>query len=497
VTGFFDGSAVFGDGETNETTLVSAGGSGDLFVAKYHPNGQLVWAKQAGGTEFEIAFGIALDGSGNSTLTGRFRGSALFGDAEANETTLVSTGNDDVFVAKYDPSGQLVWATRAGGTSSDSGVAVAVDGDGASAVTGSFLGSAVFGDGEANETTLVGAGGFADIFVAKFSSDTDGDGIRDPEDNCLADANPDQADLDGDGAGDVCDVCANDPTDLCDPDRSGGGSVDDGGGTVCNGDESICLDIPPDALPGDTSISITDSGMGTLFELTTNLGNGTALFEVTIDPEGLQFDVPVAITFTWPDADDDGRIDGTNINEENVVITKDDVAITGRCKFEPGCDTAANTFVVQVDSLSSFTVFDPDAPAALPEVKAFRAPGTVRLRGTAGGGKSSLTKTLTVVARLVAGTAERKVLERARVELVGSGGQAFAFREVQTGDLQAGGGGTQFRFSVPFDASGCDALPDVGGDATTGVVNFVATVQVRSSAASITAPKMVEMICKP
>jgi hypothetical protein len=37
------------------------------------------------------------------------------------------------------------------------------------------------------------------------SDDADGDGVCDADDNCLAVANADERDLDGDGAGDVCD----------------------------------------------------------------------------------------------------------------------------------------------------------------------------------------------------------------------------------------------------------------------------------------------------
>jgi len=99
VTGEFGGSATFGPGETNETTLVSAG-AGDIFVAKYNPSGDLVWARQAGGSGFDVGFCIAVDGSGNSYVTGKFSGSATFGPGETNETTLVSAGFVDIFIAK-------------------------------------------------------------------------------------------------------------------------------------------------------------------------------------------------------------------------------------------------------------------------------------------------------------------------------------------------------------------------------------------------------------
>ncbi len=175
VTGEFFGSATFGPGETNETTLTSAGNR-DIFVAKYDASGDLVWAKRAGagGASFDQGLGIAVDGSGNSYVTGHFVGSATFGPGETNETTLTSAGFDDIFVAKYDASGDLVWAKRAGGMSfNDFGQGIAVDGSGNSYVTGNFQGSATFGPGETNQTTLTSSAGSFDIFVAKYDASGD------------------------------------------------------------------------------------------------------------------------------------------------------------------------------------------------------------------------------------------------------------------------------------------------------------------------------------
>ena len=169
VTGNFVGSATFGPGESNETTLTSAGGE-DIFVAKYGASSDLVWAKRAGDTSFDGGQGIAVDGSGNSYVTGNFEDAATFGPGESNETTLTSAGFGDIFVAKYDASGDLVWAKRAGGTSDDQGIGIALDGSGNSYATGLFQGSATFGPGETNETTLTGV---FDIFVAKY--DVSGD----------------------------------------------------------------------------------------------------------------------------------------------------------------------------------------------------------------------------------------------------------------------------------------------------------------------------------
>ena len=127
------------------------------------------WAKQAGGTSRDEGTGVAVDGSGNSYVTGYFEGTATFGLGEANQTILTAAGSEDIFVAKYDSSGLLQWAKRAGGSSSEEGYGIAVDDLGNSYVTGGFAGTPTFGAGEANQTILTAAGD-RDIFVAKYNS---------------------------------------------------------------------------------------------------------------------------------------------------------------------------------------------------------------------------------------------------------------------------------------------------------------------------------------
>jgi len=85
---------------------------------------------------------------------------------------------------------------------------------------------------------------------------------------------------------------------------------------------------------------------------------------VAIQPEGTAFNVPITITFKWLDADDDGWIDGTNIDEQSVIVTKDNVALTRRCNNEPGpletegaeCNMIENYLKFQVSSLSDFAL---------------------------------------------------------------------------------------------------------------------------------------------
>ena len=125
-------------------------------IALFAQNEDWLWAKKAGGTDYDNGYSIAVDANGNSYVTGVFWGSATFG-----ATTLTGSGNFDVFVAKLDSNGNWLWAKQTGGTSFDFGYGIAVDANGSSYVTGFFMESATFGT-----TPLTSSGGY-DIFVAK------------------------------------------------------------------------------------------------------------------------------------------------------------------------------------------------------------------------------------------------------------------------------------------------------------------------------------------
>ena len=152
VTGYFSGTAVFGS-----THLVSRG-SRDIFLACYDSAGALLWAGSAGGSNADEGLGVAADASGNSYLTGYFSTPASFG---TNRVT--GSGPQDIFVAKYDDAGNLLWIKPAGGAIGDVGHSVAVDSASSVCVTGSFNGMARFED-----VTLQSNGSAADIFVAKY-----------------------------------------------------------------------------------------------------------------------------------------------------------------------------------------------------------------------------------------------------------------------------------------------------------------------------------------
>ena len=155
VTGSFQGSATFGS-----TTLTTVGYD-DIFVAKLDSNGNWLWARNAGGSSPDFGYGIAVDASGNSYVTGYFGGTtATFGS-----TTLTTNGGYDIFVAKLDSNGNWLWARNAGGGNPDFGYGIAVDASGNTYVTG-YIQSTTANFGS---NTLTNSGS-NDIFVAKLDS---------------------------------------------------------------------------------------------------------------------------------------------------------------------------------------------------------------------------------------------------------------------------------------------------------------------------------------
>ncbi len=151
ITGGYRNTATFG------TTSFTSAGNYDIFVAKYDTNGNFVWAKSAGGTGDDRGQSISVDASGNSYLTGFFKGTMTVATS-----TITSAGNSDIFLMKYNAAGTPQWAKRAGGTDADEGNSIKVQPSGNLYVTGYFTDTATFG------TTTVNGYGNADIFVGKF-----------------------------------------------------------------------------------------------------------------------------------------------------------------------------------------------------------------------------------------------------------------------------------------------------------------------------------------
>src|SRR5262245_55430017 len=144
---------------TFDAITLTGHGDYDWFIAKYDVNGSVVWAKNAGGTGGDTAYGVALDNSGNVYVTGFFSCTMT-----VDGVTVTSAGLFDIFVAKYNSDGTLVWLKRAGGTGSDIAHAIVVDSAGDIAIVGEFQNTASF---DSNSIVALGLG---DAFIAKYDS---------------------------------------------------------------------------------------------------------------------------------------------------------------------------------------------------------------------------------------------------------------------------------------------------------------------------------------
>ncbi len=104
------------------TTRFSGAGGFDAFVAKYDAGGSQVWLKQLGSSKDDLAYGVAVDASGNVYVVGTTAGAL---------PSASSAGNDDAFIAKYNASGARQWVSQfgTGGYENAFGVAIGAGGN--------------------------------------------------------------------------------------------------------------------------------------------------------------------------------------------------------------------------------------------------------------------------------------------------------------------------------------------------------------------------------
>ena len=142
-----------------DNIILTGHGDYDWFIAKYDVSGNVVWAKSAGSNLGDIARGVTVDPFGNVYVCGLFSGTMT-----ADGVTVTSSGLFDVFLAKYDENGTLLWLKRAGGTGSDIAHGVATDALGNVAIVGEFQNTASF------DSRSVTAAGLGDAFIAKYDA---------------------------------------------------------------------------------------------------------------------------------------------------------------------------------------------------------------------------------------------------------------------------------------------------------------------------------------
>ena len=155
MAGTFGGSVTFGN------TILPYG---PIYIVEYDRNGNAIWAKATGGG---ISSGVnptslALSPTGDIYIAGSFSSpNVTFGS-----TTLTLAGSQDVFLAKFDSSGNALWAKSAKSDGGATANSVCTDHAGNVAICGSYITNVYF-----STSSLTPAPSSIDnVFIAKYNT---------------------------------------------------------------------------------------------------------------------------------------------------------------------------------------------------------------------------------------------------------------------------------------------------------------------------------------
>ncbi len=166
VAGYFNGTVDFDPGEGTEYHT-SAAGSQDIFLTRIDADGSYGWTRTMGGTGSDRSNSVTVDSSGNLYVTGYFNGTVDFDPGEGTDFQ-TSAGGNDIFLTMIDTDGTYGWTGTVGGSGSDSGNSVTLDGSGNLYVTGHFNGAVDFDPGEGTDFQTSAGGN--DIFLTRINA---------------------------------------------------------------------------------------------------------------------------------------------------------------------------------------------------------------------------------------------------------------------------------------------------------------------------------------
>ena len=166
VTGYFSQQADFDPGYYG--TFTEPFSSHDAFVLHLNADGSYDWVGHWGRAE---GTGIATDTEGSGYVTGWYRDTVDF-DPGSGVDERESNGYDDIFLSKFNSSGELIWADTWGGSaetgSGDLARAIAISDSDEIYVTGEFIEQADFDPGPGIEILISDAS--RDAFLSKFNT---------------------------------------------------------------------------------------------------------------------------------------------------------------------------------------------------------------------------------------------------------------------------------------------------------------------------------------
>lgn len=134
-TGWYKGAMDINPGPGVVSIL--SNGNRDGFVVKFDSLGNYIWSVHYGSTGQDEGSVITTDSSNNVIVAGRFSLTMTIAGG-GNSRTLTAVDGRDIYLAKFDESGTLIWAYSFGGVGYDDAEEVATDADMNIYMAGSF-----------------------------------------------------------------------------------------------------------------------------------------------------------------------------------------------------------------------------------------------------------------------------------------------------------------------------------------------------------------------
>ena len=171
IAGYFLGSVDFDPGATTDvhSTPETMPLNNDAFLTKYSPLGDYQWTRSFGSHKSEYAVAVATNNQGEIYVGGRFTDTVDF-DPGANSESRTSIGSsEDIFISKFDLSGNFLGTNALGGSGSDVITSLDVDAQG-NLHAGGYFGSSLDFRLDAGQDLKTSEGSW-DVFLTKYYFD--------------------------------------------------------------------------------------------------------------------------------------------------------------------------------------------------------------------------------------------------------------------------------------------------------------------------------------
>ena len=150
------------------TLFMSLAVASTVFINQSNAQSSCAWAKTAGGINDDAGTAVATDANGNVYYLGNFYSQSIVigGTTLHNQAFAAFNYGAEIFLAKYDSCGTLIWAKQAGGKYDAHGISITTDAAGNVYIGGYSNCDTLF----LGTTTYINVGGSTNAFVAKYNS---------------------------------------------------------------------------------------------------------------------------------------------------------------------------------------------------------------------------------------------------------------------------------------------------------------------------------------